>query len=255
MVTADRPSLCRRAIWSYQQQTYPNKELIVLDSGAESIRSLLDVLPENEVRYLQVDRAPEATLGELRNHALSLATGDFIIPQWDDDDWSHPNRITIQSNVLQSGHDACALSATLVHIDEQAYFDRPYIGSLPGGVPPTIMHRSDTSMRYPPLERGEDTHYVASWRGRRFKKLPTSMAYLYIRTYHGRNTWEIEHFLRRIRNTPLDYIRFGWYKFVRRNVFAHPRFRLSEPMEAAFRTFVADSRRLQIFSPRGPVAV
>ncbi|MBT8399979.1 MAG: glycosyltransferase family 2 protein, partial [Rhodothermia bacterium] len=179
MVTADRPSLCRRAIWSYQQQTYRNKELVVLDNGEVSMRTLLDVLPVDEVRYVKVDRSPDATLGELRNRALSLATGEYVIPQWDDDDWSHPDRIALQASILDEGNDACALSGTLVHIDEGAFFDRPYIGILPGGVPPTIMHRSDHELRYPPLERGEDTHYVASWRDRNFAELPASFAYLY----------------------------------------------------------------------------
>ena len=247
MVTADRPLLVQRAIHCYLQQDYENKELVVLDNGQESIANSLSVVPESELQYKKVERTPDLILGDLRNAALGMATGDYIIPQWDDDDWYHPARISIQVKTLEQGYDACALSGTLMHVDKEPYFAKPYIGLLPNGVPPTIMHRRDNSIQYPSLPRTEDTVYVNAWRNKSYYLYPLSYSYLYIRSFHGANTWEVEHFLRRMRNTPIDTARYLWYRFVRRNLFAHPRFRLSSDMQSAFQLYLDDSRALQIF--------
>ncbi len=247
MVTADRPELCARSVWCYQQQTYSNKELVVLDNGHSSMGHLLEGLPADEVHYKKIERTPNLILGDLRNQALDMASGEFIIPQWDDDDWYHPNRISLQVEALQKGHDACALAGTLMHVNQLPYFDKPYIGLLPNGVPPTIMHRRDDSIRYPSLPRTEDTVYVNEWLARSYVQLPADASYLYIRSFHGSNTWEVDHFLRRMRNTPVDWLRFGWYKYIRRDLFAHPRFHLTEKMLAAFNSYIEDSRRLGLF--------
>lgn len=247
LVTADRPHLCRRALRSYQRQTYPNKELVVLDNGAQRIEHLLADLPDDEVRYRHVDRTPDLWIGGLRNMALEAATGTFVVPQWDDDDWSHPRRIERQVEVLQRGYDACTLLGTLMHVDSPAYFGHPFIGILPDGVPPTIMHRRDAAIRYPNLRRTSDTSYVNQWREGRYAILPREDSYLYLRYFHGDNLWEKDHFLRRIRNTPKDFLLYGWYRFVRGDVFRHPRFRLTEQMEAAFETYLQDSFAVGLF--------
>ena len=142
-----------------------------------------------------------------------MATGAFIIPQWDDDDWYHPDRIQRQVDVLNAGNDACALSGTLMHVNKDPYFYKPFIGLLPNGVPPTIMHRRNDAIRYPSLPRTEDTVYVNAWLKTSYLQLPEEASYLYIRAFHGANTWEVDHFLRRMRNTPLDSLRYGWYKY------------------------------------------
>lgn len=247
MVTADRHDLCVRAVWCYQQQTYANKELVVLDNGHRAMDTLLVDLPADEVRYKKIARTPDLILGDIRNQALDMATGEYIIPQWDDDDWYHPDRIQLQVDVLEQGHDACALAGTLMHVNQAPYFDKPYIGLLPNGVPPTIMHHRDDTIRYPSLPRTEDTVYVNEWLNKSYVQLPAEASYLYIRAFHGANTWEADHFLRRMRNTPLDILRYGWYKYVRGDLFAHPRFQLTPKMEEAFELYLADSRRLGIF--------
>ena len=247
MVTADRPSLVVRAIHCYLTQTYSNKELVVLDNGTNSIEPLLSKVPASELVYKKIERTPDLILGDIRNTALNMAQGDFIIPQWDDDDWYHPDRIRIQVDALLEGHDACALHGTLMHVDSDAYFSSPYIGLLPNGVPPTIMHRRDDSIKYPSLPRTEDTVYVNAWRDKTYHLLPVSYSYLYIRSFHGANTWEVDHFLRRMRNTPMDTVRYFWYRFIRRDLTAHPRFQLSKEMQQAFNLYLTDSRSLGIF--------
>ena len=247
MVTADRPLLVKRAVHCYLNQDFAHKELVVLDNGNARIDKYLHAIPDSELIYRKVERTPDLILGDLRNTALNMATGDYIIPQWDDDDWYHPKRISIQVNTLNQGYDACALSGTLMHVDNEPYFNKPYIGLLPNGVPPTIMHRRDESIQYPSLPRTEDTVYVNAWRNKSYYLYPISYSYLYIRSFHGANTWEVDHFLRRMRNTPVDSVRYIWYRFIRRNLFAHPRFTLTDDMQMAFQLYLDDSRALEIF--------
>lgn len=256
MVTADRPVLCQRALLCYARQTYPNKELVVLDNGTEPIRGIVEEagIPSDEVRYTHVTRTPDLWIGGLRNMALDEATGEFVIPQWDDDDWSHPTRIEEQAQVLTEGYDACVLLGTLMHVDREAYFDHPFIGILPEGVPPTIMHRRDASIRYPNIRRTSDTTFVNEWQKQRYAILPREKSHLYLRYFHGDNLWEREHFLRRMRNTPKDLLLYAWHRYVRGDVFGHPRFQLTPKMEAAFQQYLDDSFRFDLFQTRSAKA-
>lgn len=248
LVTADRPQLIKRALRSYQQQTYDHLELVVLDNGDSPVEDVVRSfeLP-GEVRYLHVDSTPDMWIGGLRNRALEEATGDVVVPQWDDDDWSHPERIERQVSVLSDGYDACTLQGTLMHVDDPEYFFHPFIGVLPDGVPPTIMHRRNADIRYPNIRRTSDTDYLHDWRERRYAILPREDSYLYLRYSHGDNLWETDHFLRRMRNTPTDFVRYLWHRYVRRDLFAHPRFQLIEQMEEAFEQYLADSFRYDLF--------
>jgi glycosyltransferase involved in cell wall biosynthesis len=253
MITADRPALIRRSIACYLHQTYPRKELVVLDNGLRSARSALRDVPTNELVYRRIDHPHGLVIGDLRNMALDLACGDFIVPQWDDDDWYHPDRVAMQAEVLRRGYDACALSGTLMHVKDEPYFDRPFIGLLKDGVPPTIMHLRDDSTRYPSLPRAEDTAYLQLWLERSYYLFPPSEAYLYIRSFHRTNTWGVDHFLRRIRNTPRDWVDYYWCRFVRRDPFRHTRFALTHDMLETFARYMEASCNLGLFETRPPV--
>jgi len=249
MVTADRHDLCRRAIVSYNNQTYPNKELIVLDNGIKDMRDLLQDVPKKELRYEYRKNNKDTTIGELRNQSLEMVRGDVVVPQWDDDDWSAPNRLDTQYKALvDNDADAVTLYATLMHVDDPLYFKAPFYGLLKGGVPPTVMHKRDDSVRFPELRRTSDTHYKNVWRQRNYLILPIRDAHLHLRYFYGKNLWEQDHFLRRMRNTPKDLLAYGWWKFVRKNIFGHPRFRISEDAKKAFQTYLDDSWSSGLFS-------
>ena len=249
MVTADRHDLCRRAIRSYQEQTWENRELIVLDNGKSPMQSLLSDLPEAQVNYRYVENNEQTTIGELRNQSLEMVSGDVVVPQWDDDDWSAPDRPETQHAALvREQADAVTLYATLMHVDDPLYFHKPFYGLLKGGVPPTVMHLRDDEVRFPELRRTSDTHYKNVWRQRRYHIMPMKHAHLHLRYFHGDNLWERDHFIRRMRNTPQDLIAYGWWKFVRRNIFGHSRFQISADARHAFATYLDHSRECDLFA-------
>ena len=73
LTTADRAGMAARAVRCFESQTYPEKDLLVFPT----------------------DHLRGTTTGELRNLANAQARGDIIV-HWDDDDWSHPQRIEEQ---------------------------------------------------------------------------------------------------------------------------------------------------------------
>jgi glycosyltransferase involved in cell wall biosynthesis len=246
MVTANRERFFKRSLLSYCRQTYPHKELIIIDDGDQDLGPLLKDLPADEVKYLKIEKKPGNVLGYLRNISLEEASGDFIT-QWDDDDWYHPDRLRIQAETLLQGYDACCLSNALMHIDVESFFHHPYISFFRKGTPGSIMHRRDPFIRYPEIRRSEDDVYLRAWAKKKYIKLPASYAYLFIRCFHGTNTWDLKHFLQQMRNTFPDLVAYGWYRFVKKDLFRHRRFVLDGKAKAAFEAYLQDSYETGLF--------
>ena len=95
MPTRNRPQFVQRAIDCFHSQTWPNKELVILDDrDAPSFR----VVPEHtEIRYDCLHLRHQ--IGPKRNLCCSRAQGEFIC-FWDDDDYSAPGRMEQQARLL-----------------------------------------------------------------------------------------------------------------------------------------------------------
>ncbi len=245
MVTANRAALARRAVDCFLRQRWGNRELVVVDDGDQDYTPLFADIPADRLRYDRVAKTPETTLGRLRNRTLDLARGS-IVAQWDDDDWYHPDRLARQVAVLEVGKDACVLRGTLMHLDAPDWFDHPYVGTLEPGVPGSIVHRADSAARYPEKRRGEDTDFLAHWPMERIGVLDAPG--LFVRAFHGGNTWERTHFERRVRNTPAAAVEYALRRFLPGGVWRHSRFRLDADTRAAFAAFIADSRAAGVFA-------
>ena len=246
MVTANRRDLAKRAVICFMNQSYPNKELVIIDDGEQDYTPILQEIPPQDVLYIKLEKKQDAVLGTLRNVALDKARGDYLI-QWDDDDWYHPERIRIQAEVLMKGYDACCLSASLMHLNDPEYMNLPFFGKLPDGIPGSIMHKNNASIRYPEFRKAEDTVYLKDWMKLKYTKLPEEYSYLFIRCYHGSNTWEQEHFRRRIKNSPYKWVLFNFYKYIIRDLNKHPKFRLSGNAKQTFEMYMEQSNALKLF--------
>lgn len=110
LLTADRPELARRAVECFRAQTYPAKRLLIFDSGQEMDPSL----EREDLSEFWVPAPTGLTIGDLRNRANAFWTEYPVIVHWDSDDWSHPNRIAEQVELLQSsGADAVGYNEML----------------------------------------------------------------------------------------------------------------------------------------------
>lgn len=111
LLTRDRPEMAKRAVECFRAQTYGHKRLYIYDTGATPCTdSLPDGFPDFNIVYYRDHWGHERTIGALRNEAnwwavrrSSIEEPDAeIIMHADDDDISHPNRITEQVAHLQS---------------------------------------------------------------------------------------------------------------------------------------------------------
>jgi glycosyltransferase involved in cell wall biosynthesis len=111
MPTADRNKFVPHAIRYFLRQDYPNKELVIIDDGNESITDLIPIDPS--IRYFRLKE--KQPVGTKRNLACEEARGD-IIAHWDDDDWMSPRRLSYQVEALiRSSGEVCGLQRMLFY--------------------------------------------------------------------------------------------------------------------------------------------
>jgi glycosyltransferase involved in cell wall biosynthesis len=122
MPTYNRRSFIPNAIRYFLRQEYPNKELIVIDDGTDSIEDLIPAV-EN-IRYYRLEN--KKTLGAKLNMACEYAAGN-IIAHWDDDDWYAPRRLQYQFEELSKGNkELCGIN-NLLYFDLRTHKALQYI--------------------------------------------------------------------------------------------------------------------------------
>lgn len=195
MPTFNRPAFVALAVASFEAQSYPNKELIVVDDGAVQVREIVEDRPG--VRYHRLQR--RASIGDKRNVGNWLARGE-VVCLWDDDDWYSWERVRYQ--VLPILYDEADLtgieSAFLMSLSTGEVWSvadtlhrSMFEGDVAGG---TLAYRRDVAqrIRYPSTSLGEDASLIrkAVSMGYRLKRLANGGHFIYMR--HDRNTWLFE---------------------------------------------------------------
>lgn len=188
MVTKDRPALARQAVACYRRQTYPNRELVVVDDGVDgALQRWCRGLGDATIRFVRLP--PEGrTLGDLRNVAVGNAAGEFVA-QWDDDDLSDPRRLETQMAAL------LALDAGACMLERQQLWwpasRRMAISCRRLWEGSSLALRSSLG-RYPEERQGEDTPVVERFvAAGRVVLLDAPWLYTYV--HHGTNVWPAPH--------------------------------------------------------------
>lgn len=195
MVTSNkglRAELARQSVISFLQQDYLNKELlVVLDHDSPDF-----MVFDPSIKVVRGE--PKATLGDLRNTGIEEAKGDFIF-QWDDDDWHREDAIVYQLRELQAGDlagrpfDGCCLTKQIRYSFAN---NSGYVNGCPVGHAGTIMHRKGLGIRYNPKRRSEDAEFWKQfWQPPFNCKTLSNDPGIYIRLYHGQNTWDERHIM------------------------------------------------------------
>lgn len=191
MVTRGRLELASRAIHCFRAQTCPSVELVIVDDGEDdALAEHVHALRDARIHHVRVP--PEhRTLGELRNVAVACATGEYVC-QWDDDDLSDPDRISLQVAVTRAlGAQACFLQREQIISVEDGVFARSGRRLWEG----SFLCERARMPSYPAIPRGEDTHVaVAILRANRVVMLDRPDLYTYV--FHGANTFGRDHFQR-----------------------------------------------------------
>ena len=139
------------AIQSFLSQTYEgDMELIVVDNNPdETVWSdeSISELPSNVV-YVRTWHG--LAVGILRNLGNSASTGDIII-NWDEDDWSHPDRVAAQVARLQESGKAVTGFHNILFYDTES--DRTY----------KYFYEADRGRNHAPYACGTSQCYLRSW--------------------------------------------------------------------------------------------
>src|SRR5262249_24399824 len=106
MPTADRRRFVPHAIRCFLAQEYAEKELLIVDDGADAIA---DLVPNDE-RMRDSRQEGKRAGGAKRNFACREARGEILV-HWDDDDWSASWRLRYQVEQLRAAQaDICGLN-------------------------------------------------------------------------------------------------------------------------------------------------
>ncbi|MEI8287755.1 MAG: glycosyltransferase, partial [Actinomycetes bacterium] len=229
MVTANRADIARVAIECFSEQTWSNKELVIIDDGEEDYSDMIASFDcADRVRYIKLQPAnPRLSLGELRNLSIDEAHGEWCV-QWDDDEWYHPERLAIQLDAAVSADvGASALKWTLMHVKDNSDLSLTFRGDSGIATPGTLMFRKG-DVRYPHLARNEDGIFLREVKDSHgLVVLDENYSHLFIRVFHGSNTWEKDHFLARLHRRAVDWPSWVWSHWIMSDVTKHRAFKLS----------------------------
>jgi glycosyltransferase involved in cell wall biosynthesis len=199
MLTFNRSEHFERSFACYCNQTYPNKELVIVSQGDEDYRAIIRnrIALSGRADVRTVFLSPDIPLGTLRNVSVEESSGDLVC-QWDDDDLNHPDRIAVQLAALQAfGAQASFLLDHLhLFVDTKRIFWCDWVRSRRDfGHAGTLLAYRRTLPRYnSALSSDEDSglQQALFLQGARIALL-RSIGYLYVYVYHGRNVFSRQH--------------------------------------------------------------
>jgi hypothetical protein len=199
-----RTALALAAVRSFYAQNHPHREMLIYNHSKDQEHEfrLTEHLPQPPdgvvLREILVDPFP--TLGDMRSSALDRVTPDTkYVVQWDDDDWSHPTRITRQLNALQAAQTpgACCTLGCQVRYSVPKNTAFRHVNRKEG-IAGTIMHPHDGN-RYQAEHGTEDStflkeHYLPE--GKCVVLCDTDMPELYLRFFHKGNLCSERHVMK-----------------------------------------------------------
>jgi len=159
-----RAELTRQAVDCFLAQTWPNKELVIVDD------SEMPAFPRgapSEAGIQYWSEPGHKLVGAKRNLACSRAHGE-IICHWDSDDYSAPGRIADQvARLLESG---CVVTGyhTMVFLDQTARQAWRYKGDTNFALGTSLCYQRDFWKAHPfPVDAkvGEDGWFIKQARG------------------------------------------------------------------------------------------
>lgn len=114
----------RTALRSLVQQTWSNLEVIVIDDGSPiEYDGILSEIEDFDPRIRLVRLATNSGAYEARNAGLAMANGDFVTVH-DDDDWSHPEKLASQAEILVNSDSIVATTSAHIRATKEMQFRR-----------------------------------------------------------------------------------------------------------------------------------
>lgn len=190
---AGRYPLALRAVEAWQSQTYPGpRELLVInDHPAKSLFPQGAPTGVSEVRLQN-----RVSLGALRNCGIATAQGDYLV-QWDDDDYSHKDRLTYQVQNTEKGQASIFKWEIHLNLCNGNAFANNGQSIRCRGFPGTMLWPRNSHVRFPDIGKAEDTEFLLAMKKERAVTILNNSPEMYVRCYHGLNTWSQKHVMKR----------------------------------------------------------
>ena len=192
-VTRDRLTSLKRAIHCFLEQTYPNRELLIIcDEDDSQTVKFVKSIHHTQIRYHIVPENQSENLGQLRNLSIEKSKGEYFC-QWDDDDWYSPQRISVQlAAAIRNGKSASLLPRWYIYAAKKKKLVLSNIRFWEGSILCKRDIGIDTRL-YLEVSRGEEEDLI------RYLVVKDDIAIednpeLYVYCYSGNNTWDEQHF-------------------------------------------------------------
>ena len=178
-----RPALLAQAIRHFEDQTYPNKSLLIINDG--------EPIPDHPNDSVKIINLPDEnrSVGDLRNMSADiLRNSNSLIIQWDDDDLYHPERIARQVSIWRPG--CCVVLQSQKLYDATTKTESVKVRER--GIEGTILYDPVTCPVRQDTTKGEDTKFYLDYPPAR-RIILKGEPHLYTRVYHGQNTFDRDH--------------------------------------------------------------
>jgi glycosyltransferase involved in cell wall biosynthesis len=195
MPTHNRRDLIRVALKCYLSQDWPDKELVVVDDGADMVKDLIkQLVPDAVYIYL----AEKQMIGTKRNLACQATSGE-VICHFDDDDWSAVGRIRDQvSRLVESGKQMTGYHSITYWNGTRAFHYESPVPEYAVGTTMCYKKRFWQLHRFPDKSYAEDNALVFSARDEKQLVAVDSMQMMIVRSHASctsnpeslrQNTW------------------------------------------------------------------
>mgnify|MGYP006129733083 CR=1 FL=1 len=188
-ISQNKKSILKKSIDSYFNQTYINKELIIVYDKNHPAINYIQNLNKKDIKLFIVDE--NLNLGQLRNLAINNSSGDFIM-QWDDDDIYSIYRIEYNVNkLLKTNSDICIMNRWLVYdyVDEKLYLSNKYTWQG------SIICKKNILTNYKYFEKNREEDLIINDIIKKYKTCYINNYGLYLYTFHNSNTNNRKHFM------------------------------------------------------------
>jgi hypothetical protein len=179
---ASRKHFAEQAIRNFQEQTYPNKALLIINHGTYSLEAAPNV---TEIR---ITKDEHTTLGDIRNFALEKLPLGSLWAVWDDDDYRRPDYLSkLYTWLVNSGAALVTYTSRLEYNQNTGLI---WQSDIPWGSVHILAQRVP-NVRYLARDTMEDVDLVNDYRTRGYRVLVKRNYQdpsIYVRLVHGTNT-------------------------------------------------------------------
>jgi hypothetical protein len=177
----DRYKFVPISVMNFEQQTYPNKHLLIINHGDKSLKEV----ESDNITELRFNKT-KMTLGDMRNYALNMIPVNAYWTIWDDDDWRHKRYIEMLYNAMKKNQVDVVFIKNRIDYNIRNHF--AYRSRFEKGMPFVLAKKND-SIRYLAKDSLEDIRLLNDFELYGMKTMLISNdPRWYIRTIHETNT-------------------------------------------------------------------